>query len=59
MDLKARISYVENNDVKLWIVENGKEFPIDLKRIDEKLNFDNKKEFWKEFKRRFTIRKCK
>ena len=59
MDLKARIDYKKNNDVKLWIAENGKEFPIDLKRINEKLDFENEKKFWKEFKRRFKSSECK
>jgi hypothetical protein len=59
MDLKARVNYMENNDVKLLIAENGKEFAIDLTRIDKKLDFENKKEFWKEFKKRYVNRECK
>ena len=59
MDLKARINYMENNNVKLLIAENGKEFAIDLTRIDKKLDFENKKEFWQEFNKRFTSRECK
>ncbi len=58
-DLKARVDHISKNNLGLRILENENEFTINLMRVTEKIDFENQKEFWKEFKNRRTKRGCK
>ncbi|WP_298903467.1 hypothetical protein [uncultured Psychroserpens sp.] len=53
---KARIRYIGINKIELHVFENNDR--VDLKPINENLNFENLDEFWNGFNNRLKSKKC-
>ena len=55
-DYKTEIKYIKKNKAKLHILTTDQ--IIDLERIDENLDFENRKVFWNGFMKRKNSKNC-